>query len=138
MEIIAEIVFEILGWLFQFLGELVLQIVWEVVAELIGHGIKRPLLQRKPVEPWLAAIGYLVAGVLAGFLSLWIVPEVFVKAPWLRVANLLLTPVASGLIMAWIGTWRSRREKEVIRIETFSYGFLFAFSMALMRFTWGS
>jgi hypothetical protein len=39
--------------------------------------------------------------------------------------------------MEAIGTWRRQRDKEVIRLESFAYGFCFAFSMALVRYTFG-
>ncbi len=76
-------------------------------------------------------------GATAGGLSLWLSPELFIKVPWLRVANLALTPLAAGLIMQAIGAWRARRQKEVLRLESFAYGFSFAFAMAVIRFVFG-
>lgn len=137
MEAIVEIVVQLVGWLLQFLGELLVQLVSEAVAELIGHSIKEPFRRPQPVRPWLAAIGYLIFGAAAGALSLWLVPELFIKAGWLRTANLVLTPLAAGLMMEAIGAWRERREKEVLRLESFAYGFCFAFSMAVVRYAFG-
>ena len=137
MEIIAEIVLQVLGWILEVFGELLLQVIFEFIAEFLGHSVKSPFRKLPPIPPWLAAIGYVVLGALAGLLSLWLMPEVFIKAPWLRAVNLLLTPVGAGLIMAWSGSRRSRKDKDVIRIESFSYGFCFAFSLALVRFVWG-
>ena len=137
MEIIAEIILQILGWIVEIFGELLLQVTFEFIAEFLGHSVRRPLGKLPPIPSWLAAIGYLTLGALAGWLSLWLVPEVFIKAPWLRWVNLLLTPLAAGLIMAWKGSRRGSQDKEVIRIESFSYGFCFAFSLALVRFILG-
>lgn len=137
MEIIAELILQVLGWILEVLGELVLQVVFEAIAEFLGHRFKSPFSKLPPVPPWLAAVAYVTLGALAGAASLWLVPEVFIKAPWLRFVNLLLTPLAAGLIMAWAGSLRSRKNKDVIRIESFSYGFCFAFSLALVRFVWG-
>jgi hypothetical protein len=39
--------------------------------------------------------------------------------------------------MASVGAWRRRRELETIRLDSFAYGFCFAFFMALVRFAWG-
>jgi hypothetical protein len=36
--------------------------------------------------------------------------------------------------MGAIGAWRRRRDKAVIRLESFAYGYCFALSMALVRF----
>lgn len=137
MEVIAEIIFQVLGWILQFLGELFLQLVLEAIAELIGHSIKEPFRRPRPVRPWLAAIGYIIFGAVAGGLSIWLLPELFIKAQWLRIANLLFTPLVAGLVMEAIGSWRARRNKEVLRLESFAYGFCFAFAMALVRYAFG-
>lgn len=137
MEIIAEIILQVFGWILQFLGELLLQVGFEAIAELFGHAVKEPFRRPRPFHPWLAAIGYLIFGAAAGGLTVWLFPELFIKVHWLRVANLLLTPLAAGLIMEAIGSWRERREKEVLRLESFAYGFCFAFAMALVRYAFG-
>ena len=68
---------------------------------------------------------------------MWLVPTLFIKTPWLRIANLALTPLAMGLLMDAVGSWREQREKAVLRLETFAYGFSFAFAMAVVRFAFG-
>jgi hypothetical protein len=60
-----------------------------------------------------------------------------IESHWLRAANLVLTPLVAGFTMAGLGAWRRRREKDVIRLETFACGFLFAFAMAAARGWWG-
>lgn len=137
MEIIAEIVIQVLGWMFQLLGELLFQMLFEAIADLFGHAVKEPFRRPRPARPWVASIGYLVFGASAGGLSVWLLPELFIKTEWLRVANLLLTPLAAGVIMQAIGSWRERREKEALGLESFAYGFCFAFSMAVVRFAFG-
>jgi hypothetical protein len=132
---VIELVFELI---FEFFGELILQLVAEIFVDASSRGVKKTLRRTEPVDPMLAACGYVGFGWLAGMLSLWLVPDVFIKAHWLRVAGLLLLPLASGLVMSWIGSWRRRHDKDVSRIETFSYGFCFAFAMSLARFIWGN
>ena len=137
MEIIAEVILQVIGWVFQFLGELVLQVIFEGLAELFGHAVKAPFRRPRPVQPWLAAMGYLLFGAAAGGLTVWLVPELFIEAEWLRLANLLLTPLAAGLIMEAIGSWRARQERERLRLESFAYSFCFAFAMAAVRYAFG-
>jgi len=36
--------------------------------------------------------------------------------------------------MAILGAWRARRGQQVLRIDRFAYGYLFALSIALVRF----
>jgi hypothetical protein len=137
VEIIAEIIIQIVWWIVQFLGELLLQAFGELIAELIGRGVKEPFRRPEPIHPWLAAIGYGIFGAIAGAISLWVLPSLFISAQWLRIVNLIVTPLVAGLMMERLGAWREMKDQETIRLDTFTYGFVFALSMALVRFTWG-
>lgn len=137
MEIIAEIVIQIIWWIVQFICELLLQAFGELIAELIGRSMKEPFRRPKPIHPWLAATGYSIFGAIAGAISLWVLPSLFISAQWLRVVNLIATPIVAGLMMERLGRWREKEDQETIRLDTFAYGFIFALSMALVRFTWG-
>lgn len=128
-----EILFEVLLWLLQFAAELLLQIVAEALAELGLHTLREPFRRPQP-QPWLAAIAYLLFGALAGALSLLFFPAAFIAAPAGRIANLIAVPLAAGCVMAGFGAWRRRRGEELLRIDRFAYGFLFAFAMSLVRF----
>jgi len=129
MEIIIEM-------LLQFLGECLLQAVMEALAEL-GVRIVGPSRDRMPVSAWLAALGYLVLGCVAGGISLLVFPSHFIHVQWLKWLSLVLVPVGAGLVMSRIGKLRRRQGKELIRLDSFVYGFLFALAMALIRFWFG-
>ena len=133
MEIIAEIFIQLFGWVFELLGELLLQ----AFGELIGRSITEPFRRPKPVHPALAALGYAIFGALAGGISLWLLPSLFIAADWLRALNLVVTPLSAGLMMERLGAWREKRNQATIRLDTFAYGFVFALAMALVRFNWG-
>jgi hypothetical protein len=120
----------------QFFGELLLQIVLELLGELGLHSVKETFRRPEPLHPALAAIGYAILGAAAGGVSLLVVPTLLIDEQSVRIANLLLTPIGAGLFMAVIGSWRSRKGQEVIRLDKFSYGFLFALAMASVRFVW--
>ncbi len=126
------ILFEIL---FQFLGELLLQVIFEILFELGLHGIAEPF-RRKP-NPWLAALGHALLGVIAGALSLWAFPTLFIHSHSARLVSLVMTPVFAGCAMVVIGALRRGRDQKLIRFDRFSYGYLFALAMALMRFYLG-
>ena len=137
MEVIAEILFQILAWLFEIAGEFLLQMLFEGIAELFGHALKAKTRRKTPVRRELAAVGYALFGALAGVASLWLMPDLFIRSDPVRFANLIITPVLSGLVMGWLGTWRRRHDKNTVRIESFAYGFCFAFAMAVVRFLGG-
>ena len=64
MEIIAEILLGLFGWLLEIAGEFLLQMLFEAIAELFGHVFKAsaPRRDKAPLRPELAAVGYVVLG----------------------------------------------------------------------------
>ena len=86
------------------------------------------------MKPTHAAVGYTLFGAIAGGLSLLVFPAHLVKGKTLRMVNLVATPVAVGFVMSAVGLWRAKRGQTVLRIDRFFYGFLFALSLALVRF----
>lgn len=118
--------------LFELLGELVLQVVVEALLQGGMHAVAAPF--RKESSPWLAALGYLFFGALAGGISLWFFPDyLMANAQW-RVLSAACTPVAAGLCIAALGAWRARRGQAVLRIDKFAFGYLFALAFGLVRF----
>src|SRR3990167_6099120 len=99
-----EIIFEIL---FGFFGELVLQLVGEILIELGLHSLAEPF--RKKPSPWLAAIAYALFGAAIGGLSLLAFPDYLMANKSLRVVNTALSPIVAGLSMAAIGKWRAKQ-----------------------------
>lgn len=120
-----------LEFIFQLLGEFLLQVIGEAMIEIGLHSLAEPF--RRPPNPWLAAIGYALLGAILGGISLLAFPNNLVPPAW-RVANLVATPIAVGGVMVIMGAWRARRGQSVLRIDRFAYGYLFALSIALVRF----
>jgi hypothetical protein len=121
-----------LEFLLEIVGEFLLQAIVEALAELGLHSLSEPF--RRPPNPWLAALGYAIFGAVAGGLSLLLFPSHLVAGHGWRVANLILTPAAVGALMCAMGAWRGRRGDAILRIDRFAYGYLFALSLALVRF----
>ncbi len=128
-----ELLGELLLGLLQVIGELLLQLIFEGLAELGVRGVKA-YRKSGPLHPVLAGIGYATLGAALGGVSLWIWPDSIAHAPWVRWLGLVAVPILAGLTMAALGAWRERRDQELIRIDRFGYAFLFAFAMALVRF----
>lgn len=125
-------------FIFQILLELFLQVTVEILFHL-GWSSVAEALDRKPTRnPALAFIGYALLGLGAGGLSLLVFPELFVHHPYLRIANLILTPILAGWLMSAVGEWRERKGLTVIRLDSFAYGFIFAFGIAIIRYLFGA
>ena len=127
MELIVEV---FVSFFFEFL----LQVFGELLAQLGLRSLGEPFASREERNPILAAIGYCLLGLFLGGLSLLVFPEPFVRSERFPGINLIFTPVLTGLAMSSIGRLRERQGKSVLRLDTFVYGFLFAFAMAIVRF----
>jgi len=128
-----EFVFEIL---LQFLGELLLQVIFEALFELGLHGLADTL--KRPKNPFLSTVGFAMWGAMAGGISLLIFPASPIANPMLRKANLIATPVLAGALMTIVGQVRSKKGQALVRLDRFGYAFIFAFTMALVRFVWAT
>jgi len=128
-----EVLFELL---FQFVGEILLQVVAEVLFELGLRSLGAPF--SKAPNPYLATIGYVLFGAIAGALSLWAFPALFIHSPAGRIINVVVTPLVAGGAMTAIGAWRTAKGQRTILLDRFAYGFLFALVMALVRLRFGN
>lgn len=130
MEILAELLFTLLAWV----AEILLQVLFEALAELGLRTLSEPFKPRREASPVVAALGYAIYGAAIGGVSLWFFPAPYLEAPWARIANMAVSPLAAGAVMSMMGAWRRGRGEALIRLDRFSYGVLFALSMALVRF----
>jgi len=119
--------------LFEILLELVLPLVIEIFAELALHGVIRFVRTNRVVRIVVTALMYFGVGLAAGFFSLLIWPKAFARSSTLPGISLVITPVLGGILMSYLAWLRVRAWDWTIRLETFAYGFLFAFAMALLR-----
>ena len=119
---------------FQFFGELLLQAVFELLAELGFHSVRDTM--KRPRNAVLSTVGFILLGAAAGGLSLLIFPHSPIADPDLRLANLFLTPVLVGGAMMLVGRVRQKKGQNLVRLDRFGYAFVFAFAMALVRFIW--
>lgn len=135
MEIVVELLFMLVGGIVRIVLEILAQAVFELLAEIGMRSLAEPFKPSKPPNPFFAVLGYVMLGAIAGGLSL-LLPKLLDAPLWLRILNLIVTPIACGLIMAKLGQIRARREQRIMKLDTFLYGYLFALSMAIVRFVW--
>lgn len=130
--------------MFDFLFELLIQIVIEGVGQILiegvfGLGLEAVVdsLQRESESrPILAAIGHMLLGALAGVISLLAVPHRLAPRSPVPGLSVVLSPLANGIIMHAIGRRWDDRPNDRPAPFTFRAGVLFAFAMALVRFVW--
>jgi hypothetical protein len=130
----VEFLFGMLLMCVELFGEFLLDLALTALMDLALRAIAKMFETFRLANPELALIVYVFLGAAAGGLSLLIFPQPLVR-PWrLHGINLLVSPLVTGLAMSLIGSILSRQGKNVTRIESFGYGFAFAFGIALVRY----
>ncbi len=128
LEFLLELVFE-------FFGELILQLVAEMLGGAVKAGWSKLSSRSRDLSPARETAWALATGVAAGVGTLLIVPQLAIRVPWLQVLNLVFAPVAAGLLVERLRAWReSRRE---FRKPVFAYAALFGLAFAVTRWIGG-
>lgn len=107
-----------------------LQILWELLGEL---GLRHAMKRRTVRNAWLAAAGYALLGAVAGWLSSFLSPKLYLTSTTARWVNLLVTPIVAGTVMATLGHRLGLRHRPIARRRRFTNAYTFALAMALVR-----
>jgi hypothetical protein len=143
---------ELLGFILELIIELLIQIVFEAGVDAASRAFRsREKVAAKPrphrrlrflpflrstlsqTNPPFTMLKFTLLGLIFGFVSVLVLPHPLVHPSKFHGVSLLISPVITGLIMGFIGRAVRRRGKIPVQIESFAYGFTFAFAMALLR-----
>jgi hypothetical protein len=127
-----EFLFELLLTIAEIFFEAAIESAAAALADLVVRAFARVFPTSNP-RPELAVVGYALLGALAGKVSVFLFPYAMVHPSRFRGVSVLISPVITGLVMAFAGILLRRRGKKITGIESFAYGFSFAFGMALVR-----
>jgi hypothetical protein len=125
-----ETLLELLGVIVEAILEIAGESLLSLLARLFG-GVFTTFFELNPIA---ISIGLAMLGAGAGFLSVAVIPHPLVHPTRFHGLSLVLSPLIAGLIMSRLGRALRRRNRATIPIETFSYGFVFALAMAIVRF----
>ena len=124
LELVLEIFFEAA---FEFAAEFLASLIWRGVAAVFDTtGFKNPVL---------ACLGFVFLGGVVGGLSLLLFPHPLVHPSRFPGLSVVISPIFAGLGMSSVGSVLRKRNKKALQIESFGYGFAFAFGMAVVRFS---
>jgi hypothetical protein len=129
-----ELLAGLLSAIFEILAEVFIQVIFEAIISLISRSIRNLVEESETVSPILAAVGYLLLGFMCGGVSVFVFPHPLIHPSKIHGISLLISPILTGLVMAQMGLLRQRKNQKAVRIESFWYGFTFAFGIALVRF----
>src|SRR5947199_6997267 len=129
---------ELLVEFFAILLEVFFEAAFEFAAESIGalilRGVAAVFDTSEFKNPLLACVGYVFLGGVAGGLSLLFFPHPLVHRSRVPGLSVVISPVLAGLGMSMVGSTLRKQNMKAMQIESFGYGFAFAFGMALVRF----
>jgi hypothetical protein len=129
-EFLTAVILGIAEMLFEAFFELLVV----VLADLSVRSARRLKGSVDVLSPILAAAAYSSFGVVAGVASVWLFPHRLFPVSRFHGISLLISPLVTGLAMSQIGVVLRRHGKQRVRLESFGYGFAFAFWMAIIRF----
>lgn len=122
--------------------ELILQLIAEIgfdvawFAALDASTSKRKRPERDVI--WPVCMAWITMGAGIGALTLLVVPQGFIKAPWLRILNLLLAPVVCAVLSKALAVRRAVYNAHVIPRNHFWFGFWFTAALGGVRFACAS
>jgi hypothetical protein len=114
------------------IGQIIVELFLQLFLEVIADAIWRRLPE--PARLGVKAVLSVGVAILLGWLSSLAFPKPFIAVELFRIAYLILVPVLLGFMMSLIGVYFSKRSKARSTLESFGFGWLFAFSFALTRY----
>ncbi|UWZ86427.1 hypothetical protein [Occallatibacter riparius] len=129
-----ELLGAIFGFLFELLGEFLFELLLALIADGLSRLLRKFFVSTHRAGPLLTIFLFALAGLAAGFLSVWIFPHPLVHPSRFHGISLILSPLAMGCVMGFLGQGIRRRGRRPVAIESFRYGFTFALAMAIVRF----
>ena len=128
-----DVLIELLGMILEPLLEALLEFIAAAILDLLLRSLKEVFTDARVRNPVLAFMGYGFFGIIFGGVSLAFFPHHLVHPSRFHGISLLVGPVITGLMMGATGAVLRSHDRPVSRLESFSYGFVFAFGIAVMR-----
>jgi len=133
-----DLLFLVLQFFLEIFGDFLVQLLFEGLCELLSHTpdlLRRVIALRKWEAPFGAFLtGYGLAGALSGFISVALVPHIFIHRLTTRIIAIIVIPLILGFVFSGIGRVREKFGQTRTKIDYFLCAYAFALSMALVRF----
>jgi hypothetical protein len=115
------------------IAEALLEVFGELLISLLARTIGKLLAAIFEPGPLGTAVVVMLLGVVSGACSVVVFPHPLVHPSKVHGISLIVSPVIAGLVMSQVGRFLRNRGKRTIQLESFVYGFTFAFAMAVVR-----
>jgi hypothetical protein len=129
-----ELLAGVLAAIAEALFEAIFEIAFEGLASLLIRAIAKLFKTVSDVNPVATTFALGMLGALVGSFSVLAHPHPLVHPSRFHGVSVIASPLITGLVMSQLGRLLRNHGKRVMSIESFGYGFVFAFAMALVRF----
>lgn len=118
----------------EFLVGFLIEVVGQLFAELGLRSAVSKFGPKNQIGSFISFLGYIALAVVIGGISLNFFPHHYIKSENLRILNLIGTPTLIGISMWFLRKRLEENQKNTTRLDSFIFGFSFAFVITLMRF----
>src|ERR1700742_3705499 len=129
-----DFLLELLGIFLEPLIEAIFQYLIAGLIDLLLRSMGEVFKGFETQRPLRTFCGYGLLGLILGAGSLFLFPHHLVHPAKIHGISLLVSPVLTGIMLWATGALLRSQDKKTTQIETFAYGFAFAFGMAFLRF----
>lgn len=116
----------------EILFELLVEVIGQLVFELLGETAEHSFGRRRPTNKWVAYVGCIILGSLAGWLTTIIFPEPLLVRQITGI-SVLLTPLVTASLMYLLGLWLPQRAAKPGTLTCFSGAWIFATAFSAIR-----
>ena len=128
-----DFLFELLLMVLEPILEAILELIASAIMDLASRLLADSFDALESAPPVIATVVYTALGMFAGGCSVLVFPHHLVHPSRIPGISLVVSPILTGAALSLIGALLRSREKTTTRIETFRYGFAFAFGMSTVR-----
>lgn len=129
---------EILAGVIAAIAEVLFEAIFEIagigLASLLTRAISKLFKTITEINPLATTFALGMFGALAGFLSVVAYPHPLMHPSRFHGVSVIASPLITGFVMFQFGRLLKNYGRRVMPIESFGYGFVLAFAMALVRF----
>jgi len=128
-----EFLFELLLAIMEPLLDALLELIAGAILDVISRLLSGVFDAVEAATPVVGTLIYASLGMFAGGCSILIFPHHLVHPARIPGISLVISPTLTGAALSLVGSFLRSRDRATTRIESFRYGFAFAFGMAVVR-----
>ena len=124
---------DFLALILEVFAEVLIELCGELLISLSARAIGKFFMAIFEPGPLWAVVGVVLLGLASGACSLAVFPHPLVHPSTVHGISLIVSPAITGVVMSQVGRLLRNRGTRTIWLESFAYGFTFAFALTVVR-----